>query len=53
MGRLDGIDLSLGMSRGQEKERLDAAWTRLQLLRLSLGGQLGTGVGPGLSLIHI
>ena len=52
MGRLDGIDLSLGMSRGQEKERLDAAWTRLQLLRLSLGGQLGTGVGP-VSYTHL
>ncbi len=51
MGRLDGIDLSAGLTRSQERKRLEAAWTRLQVLRLSLGGQLGSSVGPGLCVV--
>jgi polyphosphate kinase 2 (PPK2 family) len=47
MGRLDDLDLSLSLSREEEAERLDAAWPRLNMLRLALGGKWpGHGLGP-------
>ncbi len=51
MGRLDDVDLTLRLDGKQERARLDKAWTRLQLLRLSLGGQLGGKTGPGLCVV--
>jgi len=47
MGRLDELDLSLKLSKGDEAERLEAAWRRLLALRLRLGGKLmGEEIGP-------
>ena len=47
MGRLDELDLSLKLSKEEEAERLEAAWDRLEALRLALGGKLqGYGLGP-------
>jgi AMP-polyphosphate phosphotransferase len=47
MGRLDELDLSLSLSMQEEAERLEAAWPRLEALRLALGGKLrGYGLGP-------
>jgi AMP-polyphosphate phosphotransferase len=47
MGALDELDLSLKLSREEEAERLEAAWTRLTQLRLTLGGLIGSGeLGP-------
>jgi polyphosphate kinase 2 (PPK2 family) len=47
VGALDELDLSLKLSREEEKERLEAAWIRLSQLRLTLGGLIGDGeLGP-------
>jgi AMP-polyphosphate phosphotransferase len=47
MGGLDELDLSLSLSKQEEAERLEAAWPRLEALRLALGGKLrGYGLGP-------
>jgi polyphosphate kinase 2 (PPK2 family) len=47
MGVLDDLDLSLKLSKEEEAERLEAAWTRLSQLRLTLGGLIGRGdLGP-------
>ncbi len=47
MGRLDELDLSLELSKKDEKKRLKAGHKRLLALRLALGGKLGDGeVGP-------
>jgi polyphosphate kinase 2 (PPK2 family) len=47
VGVLDDLDLSLKLSKKEEAERLDAAWVRLQQLRLTLGGLTGDGeLGP-------
>jgi AMP-polyphosphate phosphotransferase len=47
MGRLDQLDLSLKLSADEERQRLEAGGTRLQALRLALGGKLpGYGLGP-------
>lgn len=47
MGRLDHLDLTLSLSKDEEAERLDAAWPRLSMLRLALGGKWpGHGLGP-------
>jgi polyphosphate kinase 2 (PPK2 family) len=47
MGRLDQLDLSLKLSKDEERERLEAGWRRLEGLRLALGGKLpGYGLGP-------
>jgi AMP-polyphosphate phosphotransferase len=47
VGAIDDLDLSLSLSKDEEAERLDTAWTRLAQLRLTLGGLIGDGeVGP-------
>ena len=47
MGALDELDLSKKLSKEEEAERLEAAWTRLTQLRLTLGGLIGGGeLGP-------
>ena len=47
MGALDEVDLSMKLSREDEEAGLERAWKRLSQLRLTLGGQLGTGaLGP-------
>jgi AMP-polyphosphate phosphotransferase len=47
MGALDDLDLSLKLSKEEEAKRLDADWTRLTQLRLTLGGLIGSGeLGP-------
>ena len=47
MGRLDELDLSLKLSREEEAARLEAAWARLAMLRLTLAGKIeGYGIGP-------
>jgi polyphosphate kinase 2 (PPK2 family) len=52
MGRLDELDLSLSLSREQEAERLNAAWPRLSMLRLALGGKwAGHGLGPPVCVV--
>jgi polyphosphate kinase 2 (PPK2 family) len=52
MGRLDRLDLSLKLSKEEEKQRLEAGWKRLAGLRLALGGKLpGYGLGPPLCVL--
>ena len=52
MGRLDGLDLSVRLSRDEYAARLDAAQRRWLQLRLHIGGQMGTGeLGPGLLFV--
>jgi AMP-polyphosphate phosphotransferase len=52
MGRLDGLDLSLRISRDQYAVRLEAAQRRWLQLRLHIGGQMGSGeLGPGLLFV--
>jgi len=47
MGRLDDVDLSLGLDRREEEKELRRAWQRLAELRLTLGGLIGSqGIGP-------
>lgn len=49
---LDQVDLTLKLSRDQEAERLKVAQDRLLILRLLLGGQIGTGeLGPPLCVL--
>jgi AMP-polyphosphate phosphotransferase len=49
---LDQLDLSLKLSDEEEAERLEAAWTRLTQLRLTLGGLIGSGeLGPPVCVI--
>jgi len=49
---LDQADLTLKLSRDQEAERLKVAQDRLLILRLLLGGQIGTGeLGPPLCVL--
>ena len=43
MSRLDDVDLSLRLSKGDAKKQLAAAQKRLVHLRLLLGGQIGPG----------
>jgi polyphosphate kinase 2 (PPK2 family) len=51
-GVFDELDLSLKLSKDEEAERLDAAWVRLQQLRLTLGGLIGDGkLGPPVCVI--
>ncbi len=51
MGRLDEVDLTKTLTRKEESRLLKQAWTRLQLLRLSLGGHLENDMGPGLTVV--
>jgi polyphosphate kinase 2 (PPK2 family) len=52
VGALDELDLSLKLSREEEAERLETAWTRLSQLRLTLGGLIGSGeLGPPVCVI--
>ncbi|MGI8579166.1 MAG: polyphosphate kinase 2 family protein [Solirubrobacteraceae bacterium] len=52
MGRLDELDLSLKLKRGEQDRRLAAAQTRLLQLRLVLGGLAGEGeIGPPLCIL--
>jgi AMP-polyphosphate phosphotransferase len=47
MSALDDLDLSKRLSKKEEAERLESAWTRLTQLRLTLGGLIGGGeLGP-------
>ena len=47
MGVLDELDLSKKLSKEEEAEQLQGAWTRLTQLRLTLGGLIGSGeLGP-------
>ena len=47
MSRLAEADLSLKLGKAEEAERLEAAQTRLQALRLTLGGLIGDhDIGP-------
>ncbi len=47
MGRLDQVDLDLEFKKHDGLERLEKAQARLTALRLTLGGQLGSGdLGP-------
>ncbi len=52
MGRLDELDLSLSLKRGEEARRLAAAQRRLLELRLLLGGLTAEGrLGPPLCVL--
>lgn len=52
MGRLDEVDLSLKYSREEGEKRLDLAQERLAALRLTIGGQIGSGrIGPPVCVI--
>jgi polyphosphate kinase 2 (PPK2 family) len=52
VGRLDEVDLTLKLHRDEEERRLKAAWKRLALLRLTLGGLIGAeGLGPPLCVV--
>jgi AMP-polyphosphate phosphotransferase len=52
MGVLDDLDLTKKLSREEEADRLDKAWTRLAQLRLTLGGLIGSGeLGPPVCVI--
>jgi polyphosphate kinase 2 (PPK2 family) len=47
MGRLDELDLGRSLSKKEEAEGLERAWSRLSQLRLTLGGQIGLKrIGP-------
>ena len=47
MGRLDEVDLSLSFDRKKGEKKLKKAQDRVAALRLTLGGQLGSGrLGP-------
>jgi polyphosphate kinase 2 (PPK2 family) len=52
MSRLADVDLTLQLSKKEEKEQLKAAQERLVHLRLLLGGQIGPGeIGPPLLVL--
>src|SRR3712207_6977182 len=52
MSRLADVDLTLRLSKAEEKEQLSAAQKRLVRLRLLLGGQIGGGeLGPPLLVL--
>jgi AMP-polyphosphate phosphotransferase len=51
VGRLDQLDLSLSLSRKEEKLRVAAAQEHLLRLRLTLGGQIGGAIGPPLCIV--
>ena len=52
MGRLDELDLSLTLKRGEQDRRLAAGGDRLAQLRLTCGGLTGSGeLGPPLCVV--
>lgn len=52
MSRLDDVDLSQSLSKKEEASGLEAAWGRLQQLRLTLGGQIGPKeIGPPVCVV--
>jgi len=52
VSRLDALDLTQRLSRKEEAERLEAAWHRLEALRLYLGGKLGDErIGPPVCIL--
>jgi polyphosphate kinase 2 (PPK2 family) len=52
VGRLDEVDLSLGLKRDEYEERLAAAQERLSALRLQLGGLIGDRrLGPPVCMV--
>jgi polyphosphate kinase 2 (PPK2 family) len=52
MGALDDLDLTQKLSREEEAEGLQRCQTRLEQLRLTLGGLIGTGgLGPPVCVI--
>lgn len=52
MSRLAEVDLSLKLSKEEETERLEVAQTRLQALRLTLGGLIGDrDIGPPVCVV--
>jgi polyphosphate kinase 2 (PPK2 family) len=52
VGVLDELDLSLNLSKEEESDRLEKAWTRLSQLRLTLGGLIGDGeLGPAVCVV--
>ncbi len=51
MGRLDDLDLTLRLGKAEYEERLLLAQRRMLELRLTLGGQLGGEIGPGLLVV--
>ena len=52
MGSLDALDLSLRLSRKEERKRLEDAQKRLLALRLRLGGLVGDqGIGPPVCVV--
>jgi AMP-polyphosphate phosphotransferase len=52
MGRLDEVDLSLGLNRQEEERELKALGDRLAQLRLTLGGLIGEcKLGPPLIVV--
>src|SRR5690242_14597487 len=52
MGRLDEVDLSLGLGKQEEGEGLKREGERLAQLRLTLGGLIGEGrLGPPLVVV--
>jgi polyphosphate kinase 2 (PPK2 family) len=52
MGVLDELDLTKKLSREEEEDQLDRAWVRLEQLRLTLGGLIGSGeLGPPVCIL--
>jgi polyphosphate kinase 2 (PPK2 family) len=51
MGRLDDVDLTKKLSRKDEADALAEQQARMLHLRLVLGGQMGTGIGPPLCVV--
>jgi polyphosphate kinase 2 (PPK2 family) len=53
LGRLEELDLSLSLSKDEERERLEAGRRRLLELRLALGGKLPgfDSIGPPVSIL--
>jgi len=53
VGRLDAVDLTLGLSRADEADRLEAAQIRLLQLRLVLGAQIDPSapLGPPVCIV--
>jgi AMP-polyphosphate phosphotransferase len=52
VGRLDELDLTSKISRKEEQAGLEAGWTRLSQLRLTIGGQIGEKeIGPPVCII--